>query len=75
MGFVTPQQVWMGEGLGRRVEERLCSPGFRLGEWIDAEKTATAVANYRKGDRSIKDGDLFKLFLLDQWAESFEVAA
>ncbi|MGD9937924.1 MAG: asparagine synthase (glutamine-hydrolyzing) [Methanoregulaceae archaeon] len=66
MGFVTPEEVWMGSALAGLVEEILASDSFRSRPYWDAGKVAQDYADYRAG-RAAYSHEVFRVVITELW--------
>ncbi len=58
MGFVTPEEVWMKEGLRPFVLDILTSPSFRARKYWDADKVLTSYTSLRRREIGLLPRDL-----------------
>lgn len=70
MGFVTPEEVWMGGALAGLVEEVLASESFRSRRYWDATRVAEDYADYRAG-RAPYSHEVFRVFITELWLRLF----
>ncbi|MEN6342745.1 MAG: asparagine synthase (glutamine-hydrolyzing) [Methanospirillum sp.] len=70
MGFVTPEEVWMGRELGPLVEEVFASESFRSRPYWDADAVAADFARYRAG-RAEYSYEVFRIFVTELWLRLF----
>jgi asparagine synthase (glutamine-hydrolysing) len=73
MGFVTPQQSWIKDLLGKVMAESFCPNCYRPEQILSPVSLSAALNSYRNGHRRISDGELFRAFLLHVWMERFDV--
>ncbi|MDD1666718.1 MAG: asparagine synthase (glutamine-hydrolyzing) [Methanomicrobiales archaeon] len=66
MGFVTPEEVWMKEGLRPFVLEILTSPSFRERKYWDAEKVLSSYTSYIEG-RSAYSPEIWRIVCTELW--------
>jgi asparagine synthase (glutamine-hydrolysing) len=66
MGFVTPEEAWMKEGLRSFVLEVLASPGFRERKYWDADRVLESYQGY-VGGRSAYSPELFRIVCTELW--------
>ena len=66
MGFVTPEAVWMKEGLRPFVLEILTSPSFRARKYWDAEKVLASYTSYIEG-RSAYSPEIWRIVCTELW--------
>ena len=70
MGFVTPEEVWMGRELGPLVEEVFASESFRSRPYWDADAVAADFARYRAG-KAQYSYEVFRIFVTELWLRLF----
>ncbi len=70
MGFVTPEEVWMGDDLAGLVEEVLGSDAFRSRPYWDAARVAEDYARYRAGKAEYSH-EVFRVFVTELWLRLF----
>ncbi len=70
MGFVTPEEVWMGRELGPLVEEVFASASFRSRPYWDADAVAADFARYRTG-KAPYSHEVFRIFVTELWLRLF----
>jgi asparagine synthase (glutamine-hydrolysing) len=70
MGFVTPEEVWMGRELGTLVEEVFASESFRSRPYWDADAVAADFARYRAG-KAPYSHEVFRIFVTELWLRLF----
>jgi len=66
MGFVTPEEAWMREGLGPFVMEVLTSESFRGRKYWDADRVLGSYRGYAEG-RSAYSPELFRIICTELW--------
>jgi asparagine synthase (glutamine-hydrolysing) len=66
MGFVTPEEVWMREGLRPFVMEILTSPGFRSRKYWDADQVLESFKRYVAGGEAYSP-ELFRIVCTELW--------
>jgi asparagine synthase (glutamine-hydrolysing) len=66
MGFVTPEEAWMREGLGPFVLEVLTSASFRGRKYWDADRVLEDYRGYAEG-RSAYSPELFRIVCTELW--------
>ena len=70
MGFVTPEEVWMGRELGPLVEEVFASDSFRSRPYWDADAVRSDFARYRAGKATYSQ-EVFRIFVTELWLRLF----
>ena len=73
MGFVTPQSVWMKNGVGAMMERVIADDASPLNDWIDA---SALLSQWRAASSSRKDtmqSLVFRAGTLAQWATRFGI--
>ncbi len=70
MGFVTPEEVWMGRELGQLVDEVFASESFRSRPYWDADAVAADFARYRAGKAPYSQ-EVFRVFVTELWLRLF----
>ena len=66
MGFVTPEEAWMREGLGPFVMEVLTSASFRGRKYWDADRVLGSYRGYAEG-RSAYSPEIFRIVCTELW--------
>jgi asparagine synthase (glutamine-hydrolysing) len=66
MGFVTPEAVWMKEGLRPFVLAILTSPTFRARKYWDAEKVLASYTSYIEG-KSAYSPEIWRIVCTELW--------
>jgi asparagine synthase (glutamine-hydrolysing) len=66
MGFVTPEEVWMREGLRPFALEILASPSFRTRKYWDAEQVLGSFTRYAEG-REDYSPELWRILCTELW--------
>jgi asparagine synthase (glutamine-hydrolysing) len=66
MGFVTPEEAWMREGLRPFVTEVITSPSFRTRKYWDADRVLENYEGYA-GGRSAYSPELFRIVCTELW--------
>jgi asparagine synthase (glutamine-hydrolysing) len=66
MGFVTPEEVWMREGLRPLVMEILTSPSFRARKYWDADQVLESFRRYLEGGEAYSP-ELFRIVCTELW--------
>jgi asparagine synthase (glutamine-hydrolysing) len=66
MGFVTPEEAWMREGLRPFVTEVLTSPSFRGRKYWDPERVLENYEAYA-GGRSAYSPEIFRIVCAELW--------
>lgn len=66
MGFVTPEEAWMREGLRPFVLGILTSPSFRARRYWDADRVLESYNRYAEG-RSAYSPELFRIVCTELW--------
>jgi len=71
-GFVTPEEPWMKGALGAYILDYMESHHEleKLGI-LDQKKFSEAMIRFRKGDKWLSYGDLFRVFIAEKWLNSF----
>jgi asparagine synthase (glutamine-hydrolysing) len=70
MGFVTPEEVWMGRELGPIVEEVFASASFRSRPYWDADAVAADFARFRAG-KAEYSWEVLRIFVTELWLRLF----
>lgn len=70
MGFVTPEEVWMGRELAPLVEEVFASDSFRSRPYWDADAVAADFARFRAG-KAEYSWEVFRIFVTELWLRLF----
>jgi asparagine synthase (glutamine-hydrolysing) len=70
MGFVTPEEVWMGRELAPFVEEVFASDSFRSRPYWDADAVAADFARFRAG-KAPYSWEVFRIFVTELWLRLF----
>ncbi|NLX49871.1 MAG: asparagine synthase (glutamine-hydrolyzing) [Methanospirillum sp.] len=70
MGFVTPEEVWMGRELAPLVEEVFASASFRSRPYWDADAVAADFARFRAGNAPYS-WEVFRVFVTELWLRLF----
>ena len=66
MGFVTPEEVWMKEGLRPFVLDILASPSFRARTYWDADEVLGSYTSYVEG-RSAYSPEIWRIVCAELW--------
>ncbi|MGA2934833.1 MAG: asparagine synthase (glutamine-hydrolyzing) [Methanomicrobiales archaeon] len=66
MGFVTPEEVWMKEGLRPFVLAILTSPSFRARKYWDADRVLASYNDYFEG-RSAYSPEIWRIVCTELW--------
>jgi asparagine synthase (glutamine-hydrolysing) len=66
MGFVTPEEAWMKEGLRPFVQDVLTSPSFRARKYWDADRVLESFTGFAEG-RSAYSPELFRIVCAELW--------
>jgi len=70
MGFVTPEEVWMGDDLAGLVEEVFGSDSFHSRPYWDGARVAEDYARYRAGKAEYSH-EVFRIFIAELWLRLF----
>lgn len=70
MGFVTPEEVWMGDQLAPLVEEVFASASFRSRPYWDADAVAADFGRFRAG-KAPYSHEVFRVFVTELWLRLF----
>ncbi len=70
MGFVTPEEAWMREGLRPFVLGILGSPGFRERKYWDADRVLASFTEYAEG-RAPYSPELWRIVCTELWLRMF----
>jgi asparagine synthase (glutamine-hydrolysing) len=70
MGFVTPEEVWMGRELGPLVEEVFASDSFRSRPYWDTDAVRSDFERYRAGKATYSQ-EVFRIFVTELWLRLF----
>jgi asparagine synthase (glutamine-hydrolysing) len=70
MGFVTPEEVWMGRELAPLVEEVFASTSFRSRPYWDADAVAADFTRFRAG-KAPYSWEVFRILVTELWLRLF----
>jgi asparagine synthase (glutamine-hydrolysing) len=68
MGFLTAQELWMNNRLGKAIVSRFDSKESMVKEWINIKDLKNSL--HTKDNSNL----IFRLFILDKWLEKFNVS-
>lgn len=73
MGFITPQSEWMKSKLGGFIESHCRASAAALNRWIDIEAVLTDWRQAATTGHSADQSLVFRLGVLAQWIETYQV--